>query len=118
VSNFDGQFEYSDVVEVNIETPAQFSLEQNYPNPFNPTTTIRYSIPNVGTGLSLSVLKVYDALGREIATLVNEQQSAGNYEVKFDSSHAEHGRSMASGIYFYNIRTGKYSETKKFVLMK
>lgn len=125
--DIDGKTEYSDTIMVDLlssvnnekeEIPTEFILYQNYPDPFNPVTTIRYSIPNVGTGLSLSVIKVYDVLGNEVATLVNEQKVAGNYEVKFDASHAEHGRSMASGIYFYNIRTGKYSETKKFVLMK
>ena len=72
-------------------------MEQNYPNPFNPTTTIQYSIPNVASGFSLSKvqLKIYDLLGREVVELVNENQSAGNYEVKFDASN------LTSGIYFY-----------------
>jgi hypothetical protein len=110
--DFDGQFEYSGIVEVIIDIPAQFSLKQNYPNPFNPITTIKYSIPNVGTGFSLSILKVYDILGSEVATLVNEKQSAGNYEVKFD------GSKLASGVYFYKLQAGKYSSIRKLLLIK
>ncbi len=96
------------------EIPNEFVLNQNYPNPFNPTTTISYSIPSVTSDLSLSnvQLKVYDILGKEVATLVNEQQSPGNYKVEFDSSK------LTSGIYFYTIRAGSFIETKKMLLMK
>lgn len=102
--------------EENIE-PEGFSLEQNYPNPFNPATTIKYSIPNVMTGGALSLqqnvkLTVYDVLGNEMATLVNELQSAGNYEVHFN------GSDLSSGVYYYRLIAGKFSETKKFVLLK
>jgi hypothetical protein len=110
--DFDGQFEYSGIVEVIIETPTQFSLQQNYPNPFNPITTIKYSIPNVGTGFSLSILKVYDILGSEVAVLVNEMQPAGNYEIQFD------GSKLASGVYIYKLQSGNYSSVKKFMLLK
>ena len=114
--DFDGKFEFSDVVEVNIEVPSQFSLEQNYPNPFNPTTTIKYSIPAVETGHAPSLqritLKVYDILGREVATLVNEQKAPGNYEVKFN------GSKIASGVYIYQLKAGSFSRTKKLLLMK
>ncbi|MBX3007828.1 MAG: leucine-rich repeat protein [Melioribacteraceae bacterium] len=116
--DYDGQFEYSEIIEATIDSPTNFALEQNYPNPFNPVTTIKYSIPNVGTGFSLSVLKVYDILGNEVATLVNEPQPAGNYEVKFDARNAEHGPSMASGVYLYKLQVGSFVQTKKFVLMK
>jgi hypothetical protein len=92
--------------------PLDFCLYQNYPNPFNPVTTIKYAIPNVGTGFSLSILKVYDILGSEVATLVNEKQSAGNYEVKFD------GSKLASGVYFYKLQAGKYSSIRKLLLIK
>jgi len=93
-----------------------FELKQNYPNPFNPTTTIEYSIPNVGTknfsSLQNVELKIYDVLGREVATLVNEKQSPGNYSVKFDASK------LNSGVYFYTLRVGKFASTKKMILLK
>ena len=85
-----------------------FKLEQNYPNPFNPTTTIRYRIPETG----LVTLKVYDILGREVATLVNEERISGSYEVEFDGSN------LSSGVYFYRMRAGDFIDTKKFVLIK
>jgi hypothetical protein len=125
--DIDGKKEYSDTIVVDLlssiidekeEIPTEFILHQNYPNPFNPETTIRYSIPNVGTGFSLSVLKVYDVLGREVATLVNEPQPAGNYEVKFNASHAEHGRSLASGVYYYILQAGGFVQAKKLIIMK
>jgi len=99
----------------------EFQLEQNYPNPFNPTTTIKYSIPvslNPSKGGTLVLLKVYDVLGREVATLFNGEKLPGNYEVTFDANRSEQGRNMASGIYFYRLQCGSFSETKKFVLMK
>ena len=113
------------VVSVDDETqnlPIEFSLSQNYPNPFNPNTMIRYEIPNqsVSGGRNdnmLVVLKVYDVLGNEIATLVNEEKPAGSYEVKFDS-HSGEVRNLPSGIYFYQLRAGFFVETKKMVLVK
>ncbi len=98
----------------NIEKPNKYKLEQNYPNPFNPTTIIKYSIlANVETRYASSVLlKVYDILGREVATLVNETQQRGNYEVTFN------GSGLASGIYFYRLQAGNFVDTKKLILMK
>ncbi|MCL4549143.1 MAG: T9SS type A sorting domain-containing protein [Bacteroidetes bacterium] len=117
--DFDGKYEYSNVVEVNIETPARFALEQNYPNPFNPTTTIKYSIPaspspSQGEGLRVRsvTMKVYDMLGREVAILVNEQKTPGNYEVKFD------GTLLSSGVYLYKLEYGGLSQTRKLLLIK
>lgn len=101
--------------------PAEFNLEQNFPNPFNPSTTIRYQIPIVD---ALSVaevhvsLKVYDVLGREVATLVNEYKQPGTYEVKFDSRHVERSRSVTSGLYFYTLQTENFISTKKMILLK
>ena len=112
--DFDGTFEYlpagqAGSIEIEVDAaPVSFSLEQNYPNPFNPSTTIRYAIPNGG----LVTLKVYDILGREVATLVNEEKPAGTYQVSFDAS------SLSSGIYFYRLKSGEFEQTKKFVLMK
>jgi hypothetical protein len=91
-----------------LENPKEFSLNQNYPNPFNPSTTIKYQIPE----LSYITLKVYDVLGNEIATLVNEEKTTGGYEVRFDS------KGLSSGVYFYKLTGGNYSETKKMLLLR
>jgi hypothetical protein len=109
----DGSFTFSDEVSVNI-LPLKYTLYQNYPNPFNPATTIKYIIPSVGTSRDLSVqLKIYNILGQEVATLVNEQKPAGTYQVKFDASN------MASGVYLYQLRTeGGFSATKKLLFLK
>jgi hypothetical protein len=89
--------------------PSSFALKQNYPNPFNPTTTITYELSSRG---SVS-LKIYDALGREVATLVNKEQTAGTYAVPFNAIH------LTSGVYFYRLKvSGMYTETKKLVLLK
>lgn len=88
--------------------PAKYELEQNYPNPFNPATTIKYSIAKQ----SNVTLKVYDMLGSEIATLVNEEKPAGVYEINFNASN------LASGIYFYKIQAGSFIETKKMLMLK
>ena len=94
--------------EDNDLVPQRFSLEQNYPNPFNPVTTISFSIPDE----SSVTLKIYDVLGNEIAALVNEEKLAGEYEVNFD------GNEFTSGIYFYQLKAGLYSEIKKMTLLK
>jgi hypothetical protein len=97
-------------------TPTEYKLEQNYPNPFNPTTKIRYSIPNVETHRDASVrnvtLKVYDILGNEITTLVNEQKEPGYYEVEFNASQ------FASGVYIYRLISGQFVSTKKMLMIK
>ena len=99
---------YSTDVEEQV-IPTQFSLEQNYPNPFNPSTVIRFQLPAV----SFITLKVFDILGREVATLVNEQKSAGSYEVKFNAS------SLGSGVYFYMLSSSNgFSTAKKMLLLK
>lgn len=92
----------------NLQNPTKFILEQNYPNPFNPTTTINYEIPIE----SKVTLKIYDLLGNEIMTLVNEIKNAGRYETSFDAT------SLASGIYFYKLDAGNNSEIKKLILLK
>jgi len=90
-----------------------FTLSQNFPNPFNPRTTIKYSIPSGNNGEQLNVkLAVYDVLGRKVATLVNEKKSSGNYRIFFD------GNDLPSGIYFYKLTAGSFTEVKKMVLMK
>jgi photosystem II stability/assembly factor-like uncharacterized protein len=95
--------------------PRQFRLEQNYPNPFNPATLISYAIPESrenGVGSMETKLVVYDLLGREVATLVNERKEAGTYSVRFDAS------GLASGMYLYRLTSGKFTECRKMLLMK
>ena len=95
------------------DIPVTFHLFQNYPNPFNPVTKIKFQIPSVGTQRAVSVqMKVYDILGKEVATLVNEEKPPGSYEVEFDGSN------LASGIYIYRLTAGKFTESKKFILLK
>ena len=96
----------------------KFHLFQNYPNPFNPTTKIKYTVPDVGTSyMKFIKIKVFDILGNEIATLVNEEKPAGNYEVEFDA-RSYGGSNLSSGVYFYRIQAGDFTETKTFVLLK
>jgi hypothetical protein len=104
----DSAFSISKPDLVRPYVPLQFSIGQNYPNPFNPATTITYSIPTRGH----VSLRVYDALGREVATLVNEEKAAGNYSLTFA------GGKLASGMYFYTIRAGSFVATKKMLLVK
>ncbi len=108
--DFDGKFEYSNIVEVEVAHPANYQLMQNYPNPFNPETTISYKIQ----AASQVSLKVYDILGREVATLVNEYEQAGKHSVEFRTKNVE----LTSGIYFYRLKSGSFSVTKKLVLIK
>jgi hypothetical protein len=94
-----------------------FELAQNYPNPFNPTTTIKYQIPINVKGQMVNVkIIVFDILGREITTLVNEQKPAGTYQVQFDASSVS--RRISSGVYFYSLQYGEFRETKKLMLLK
>ena len=110
--DYDGTFSFSNEVIVEIVAPKEFSLEQNYPNPFNPSTSIQYSI----SSRQFVTLKVYDILGNEIATLVNEEKPAGGYEVEFNASSFNHHSS--SGVYFYSLSAGNYFATKKMILLK
>ena len=90
------------------DLPTTYALKQNYPNPFNPSTMISYSLPNN----TFVTLKVFDVLGNEVATLVNEEKSAGNFEVEFNAS------GLSSGIYFYRIQTESFVDTKKLIMLK
>jgi hypothetical protein len=115
----DGQFEYSKVIEVNAgNIPDGFVLEQNYPNPFNPTTIISWQSP-IG---SWQTLKIYDVLGNEVATLVDEYRPAGRYEIEFSakggSASGGNAFSLPSGIYFYQLATESKTESRKMILMK
>ncbi len=106
--DFNGTANYSSELFVKSIAPIHFSLGQNYPNPFNPVTTINYSIAKSGQ----VTLKVYDVLGREVATLVNGFQPANNYRINFDASK------LASGIYLYKLKAGEFIQTKKMILIK
>jgi len=88
--------------------PTTFSLSQNYPNPFNPATTISFALPS----RSLVSLKVFDILGREVSTIVSGELQAGSYTRQWNASN------MASGVYFYRLQAGSFSETKKLLLLK
>jgi|WetSurSiteA1Bulk_404760.scaffolds.fasta_scaffold04367_1 hypothetical protein len=116
---------YGDTTTVGVEDEdlpiaSEFKLEQNYPNPFNPSTKIKFTIPSVIASETkqsyLVTLKVYDVLGNEIATLVNEEKPAGEYEVEFNTSSIKH--LPTSGVYFYQLRAGDFVETKKMILIK
>ncbi|MCH7773867.1 MAG: T9SS type A sorting domain-containing protein [Bacteroidetes bacterium] len=117
--SMDVKFVNGNVVSVDDDNsfPNEFSLSQNYPNPFNPSTKIKFTIaksplPGEDGRGGLVTLKVYDVLGNEVATLVNEEKPVGSYEVEFDAT------TLPSGIYFYKLQAGSFVETKKMVLMK
>ncbi len=106
--DLDGSFKYSNVVEIEVDIPLKFSLNQNYPNPFNPSTKISYSINEKG----YVSLIVYDVLGSKISTLVDKEQSPGNYEVIFNAED------LTSGVYIYELKAGQYTDIKKMLLLK
>ena len=106
--DFNGMYEYTSEIEVLVNTPNNFSLNQNYPNPFNPSTSIEFQLPTE----SFVTLKVYNILGVEIATLVNEQKPAGVHKINFDAS------GLTSGLYIYKISTGNFDQTRKMMLLK
>jgi Secretion system C-terminal sorting domain len=94
--------------DVQYQIPTTYELSQNFPNPFNPSTTINYQLPQTGH----VTLKIYDILGKEIATVINEQKNPGKYAVHFDASR------LASGVYIYQIRVNDYLSSKKMMLLK
>ncbi len=104
----DGRYEYSPEVEVSLNVTADFSVKQNYPNPFNPTTKIEFAIP-----LDNKVqIKVFNVLGIEVTTLLNENRQAGKHSIEFNATN------LSSGVYYYKIVSGNYSETKKMILLR
>ena len=106
--DFDGNFEYSDAVNIWISAPLRFNLEQNYPNPFNPTTTIKFSLPEA-TNVCLTI---YNALGQELTELVNTNLEAGFYDYRWDATN------VVTGLYFYELRTDKFLSIKKMLLLR
>ncbi len=95
-------------VEVDAGLPRGFAHPQNYPNPFNPTTVIEFAIPTTET----VSLKIYDVLGREVATLLNERRNAGVHRINFNATN------LSSGTYFYRLQAGTFTQTKKMILVK
>jgi len=106
--DFDGTFEYSDVVTVEIGVPNNFYLSQNYPNPFNPSTRIDFTLPEK----KLVSLRIYNPLGELVDELVNEVKEAGSYSVTFDASK------LPSGVYIYRLQTSSFTDNKKMTLLK
>ena len=106
--DFDGRFNYSSEVEVEVLGPAEYVLEQNYPNPFNPATLIKYSVAQDG----FVSLNVFNLLGEKVALLVNENLKTGRYEINFNASD------LSSGIYFYRLDSGNFTASKKMILIK
>jgi hypothetical protein len=101
------------IIQISSNLPEQYSLSQNYPNPFNPTTKIKFEIPsNVKSETSNVKIIIYDILGKEVATLVNDRLQPGTYEVEFDGSN------YPSGVYFYKLITNSFNQTKRMVLIK
>ncbi|HMU44514.1 MAG TPA: phytase [Ignavibacteriaceae bacterium] len=107
--DFDGTFEYSNTVDVEITLPTEFSLEQNYPNPFNPSTNIQYTI----SSRQFVTLKIFNSLGEEIETLVNEFQDAGVHSAFYILNST-----LPSGVYYYQLKAGSFVETKKMILLR
>ncbi|MBK6912313.1 MAG: T9SS type A sorting domain-containing protein [Ignavibacteriales bacterium] len=103
----------SDNQEDISSNPNEFRLDQNYPNPYNPSTKISWQSP----AGSWQTLKIYDVLGNEVATLVDEYKPAGRYEVEFDS-HSNKGQNLSSGVYFYQLKAGSYIQTRKMILIR
>ena len=104
------------VNESGLNTPDRFILYQNYPNPFNPSTKIRFSVPTAASR-SFVTLKIYNVLGNEVVTLVNEKKPAGTYEVEF-SAESGNGTELPSGVYFYRLTAGNLVQTMKMILLK
>ena len=111
-----------DVDDESSVNPDEFKLFQNYPNPFNPTTTIKFTVPNVIASevkqSQVVTLKVFDVLGNEVSTLVNEDKPGGEYEVEFNSVRTSRDLSLPSGIYFYTMKAGKFTRSRKMILLK
>ena len=118
--DYNGTYSYSNVIEVSGVTVSTIQLEQNYPNPFNPATTIKYQLGNDG----FVNLKIFNALGEEVAELVNQYQKAGSYSVTFDASHSgtsesfRLARNLSSGVYVYQLTAGEYKENRKMLMIK
>ncbi|MFH1198385.1 MAG: YCF48-related protein [bacterium] len=110
--DINGQYEYSTEVEVLLKVPADFSVKQNFPNPFNPTTKIEFSIPSDNN----VEIKIFNLLGMEVATLLNEHKQTGTHSIEFSTIGG--ASELSSGIYFYKVVSGNYSKIKKMILLR
>ena len=106
--DINGAYSYSGTVEFNVSLPKEYSLSQNFPNPFNPSTVINFSVPKSGD----VELKVFNTIGEEITSLINEYKEAGNYSIEFKAA------GLSSGIYFYQLKSGNFASIKKMILIK
>ncbi len=106
--DFNGGYEYSNEINVDVNAPLTYNLEQNYPNPFNPSTLIKYSVAKDG----FVNVSIFNLLGEKVATLVNGNMKAGSYELNFNASQ------LSSGVYFYSIEAGDFKAVRKMMLMK
>ena len=106
--DFNGSYKYSDVVEVNLSAPTDYSLQQNYPNPFNPATTIGFGVQNK-SNVKIIIL---NAIGEEVAVVLNEEKEPGYHQVEFSAAN------LPSGVYFYRLKAGEFISTKKMILLK
>jgi hypothetical protein len=103
-----GSFKYSNIIETDLISPSVFTLNQNYPNPFNPVTTIEYVLGEKST----TKLTLLNAIGEEVAVIVNQEQNKGYHKVDFKADN------LPSGVYFYRLQAGSFVETKKMILLK
>ncbi len=106
--DYNGAFQYSDIVSVVFDLPTDYALGQNYPNPFNPSTKIKYSVPQSG----LVSIVVYDLTGQEVISLINEVKEPGNYEINFNAT------GLSSGVYFYKMTANNFTQVKKMSILK
>lgn len=106
--DYDGSYDFSNEINIDVNSVEVFKLDQNFPNPFNPSTKISWQSPIS----SHQTLKIYDVLGNEIATLVDEFRNAGSHEIDFDAT------ALSGGVYFYQLRSGEFVQTNKMILIK
>jgi len=115
--DFDGSFDFSNEIMIEVQAPRTFSLYQNYPNPFNPETLIRYRIPELDPATVKVELKIYNLLGDEVRTIVQQDQGAGYYSAKWDGKNNQ-GENVATGTYIYQLRAGSFVKTNKMLLLR
>ncbi|UCE04853.1 MAG: T9SS type A sorting domain-containing protein [bacterium] len=115
--DFDGSFEFSDEIQIDVKPPRTFSLHQNYPNPFNPETVIRYRIPGLDQAMVAVELKIYNLLGDEVRALVQKDQGAGYYSITWDGRNNQ-GKLVTAGTYLYRLQAGEFVKTNKMLLLR
>ncbi len=115
--DFDGNFEYMEEISIEVNPPRSFSLYQNYPNPFNPETVIRYQIPKLSQAMLPVELKIYNLLGDEVKTLVQNDQDPGFYSIEWDGKNNQ-GKKVTAGTYIYRLKAGEFIKTKKMLLLR